>query len=173
MSILKLRCNVLLRNISIKMYSVNLIFDKSGPIFKFASQQTFVLMKTSSRRLDQDEYIRLSQTSSEDIFKTSWSRSIYSSWPYASLQDVFKTPSRRLQDVFKTSSRRFEGVFKTSSKCLQELLKMCSRGLAKVLSGRIIRVNCLPWSTICLGHTTEKFMVSVENLQVWYKFLKF
>ena len=173
MSILKLRCNILLRSISIKMYSVKLIFDKSGPIFKFTSQQTFVLMKTSSRRLDQDEYIRLSQTSSEDIFKTSWSWSIYSSWPYASLQDVFKTPSRRLQGVFKTSSRHLDDVFKTSSKRLQDILKMSSRGLAKVLSGRIIRVNRLPRSRICLGHTTEKFMVSVENLQVWYKFLKF
>ena len=137
------------------------------------SKQTFVLMKTSSRRLDQDEYIRLSQTSSEDIFKTSWSWSIYSSWPYASLQDVFKTPSRRLQGVFKTSSRHLDDVFKTSSKRLQDILKMSSRGLAKVLSGRIIRVNCLPRSRICLGHTTEKFMVSVENLEVWYKFLKF
>ena len=36
-----------------------------------ATQQTFVLMKTSSRRLDQDEYVRLSLTSSEDVFKTS------------------------------------------------------------------------------------------------------
>ena len=41
------------------------------------SQQTFVLMKTSWRRLDQDEYVHLSLTSSEDVFKTSWSRPIY------------------------------------------------------------------------------------------------
>ena len=33
------------------------------------TQQTFVLVQTSSRRLDQDEYIRLSHTSSEDVFK--------------------------------------------------------------------------------------------------------
>ena len=31
---------------------------------------------------------------------------------------------------------------------------------------RIIRLNCLPSSRICLGNTSEKFMVSVENLQV-------
>ena len=69
-------------------------------------QQTFVLMKTSSRRLDQDEYVRLSLTSSEDVFKTSSKR----------LQDLFKASSRRLQDVLKTSSRCLRDVFKTSSR---------------------------------------------------------
>ena len=115
------------------------------------SQQTFVLMKTSWRRL--------SSPSSADVFrlrlqKTSWSR----------LQDVLiktnmfvlalhlqKTSSRRLrqhqyvrlghmssrrlQDVFKTSpkclaktsSRRFEDVFKTSSNPLQGVFKTSSR----------------------------------------------
>ena len=79
-------------------------------------QQTFVLMKTSWRRLwssssedvfktsssrpDQDEYIRLTHTSSEDVFKTSSSRPTYSSWPY-----VFKMFWKRLQDIFKTFSR--------------------------------------------------------------------
>ena len=51
------------------------------------------LQKTSSRRLDQDQYIRLGHMSSkhlQDGFKTSW-------------KNVFKTSSRRLQDVFKTS----------------------------------------------------------------------
>ena len=84
------------------------------------------LRKTSSRRLDQDEYVRLSLTSSEDVFKTSWSRPIYSSWLY-----VFKTFSRCFEDVlqkglqnmFKTSSRRFEDVFKTSSRRLEKLLQ--------------------------------------------------
>ena len=86
------------------------------------------------RRLDQDEYVRLSFTSSEDVFKTSWSRPIYSSWPY-----VFKTSSRRfqdvlprcLQDVFKTSSRR---LAKTSSRHLQDVFKTSSRRLAKTSS---------------------------------------
>ena len=65
------------------------------------------------------------------FFNTSWSRPIYSSWPY-----VFKTFSKRLakmssrhlkdglprclQDVFKTSSR---GLAKTSSRPLQDLLQ--------------------------------------------------
>ena len=63
--------------------------EKPGGSFAQAEtvQQTFVLMKTSSRRLedvfrlrlqktssrrlDQDEYIHLTDTSSEDVFKTS------------------------------------------------------------------------------------------------------
>ena len=96
-------------------------------------------------RLDQDEYVRFSLTSSEDVFKMSWSRPIYSAWPYVfktssrrfqdvfktSCQDVFKTFSRRLQDVlqkrlqdiFKTSSRRLQDVLKTSSRYLQDVFK--------------------------------------------------
>ena len=88
-------------------------------------QQTFVLMKTSWRRLW--------SSSSEDVFKTSWSRRIYSPYSYvfktsssrstySSWSYVFKTSSRRFQDVFKTSSRRFENVFKTSSRRFQDLL---------------------------------------------------
>ena len=65
------------------------------------------LQKMSSRRLDQGEYIRLSHTSSEDVFKTSWSRPIYSSWSY-----VFKVSSRSFQDIFQTSCKN---AFKTFS----------------------------------------------------------
>ena len=81
---------------------------------KFEStQQTFVLMKTSSRCLDQDEYVRLSLTSSEDVFKTSWSRPIYSSWLYV-LREVLKMSSRRLGRrkivTLKTCWRRFQDM---------------------------------------------------------------
>ena len=89
------------------------------------------VFNTSSRRLDQDQYIRQGHTSSRR------------------LQDVLLI---RLQDVFKTSC---ENVFKTSS-----------RRLAKVFSRYIIKVNCLPRSRIFLVYTSEKFIVSVENLQV-------
>ena len=58
----------------------------------------------------------------QDVFKTSWSRPIYSSLPF-----IFKTSSRRLtktfQDVFKTSARRFEDVFKISSRHFQDVLR--------------------------------------------------
>ena len=81
----------------------------------FSSEDVFIrtnifallipLQKTSSRRLDQYQYIRLGHTSSrrfEDVFKTSSKR----------LQDIFKTSYKK---VFKKSSRRFEDVFKASS----------------------------------------------------------
>ena len=91
------------------------------------------VFKTSSRRLDQDEYIRLSHSSSEDVFKTSWSRPIYSSWSY-----VFKTSSRRFQDVFKTPSRRFEDVFKMSSRHLQDVLQRCLQDAFKTYNQFIL-----------------------------------
>ena len=112
-----------------KVAEISPVFKKLDNTSKDNSQQTFVLMKTSSRRLDQDEYVRLSFTSSEDVFKTSWSRPIYSSWPY-----VFKTSSRRLQDM---SSRRLQrnnfSSSKTSSRRLGRrkivTLKTCWRRL--------------------------------------------
>ena len=73
------------------------------------------LQKKSSRRLDEDEYIVINHTSSEAVFKTSWSRPIYSFCPY-----IFKTFSRRLQDV---SQIRLEDMLKTFWR-------------------RIIKVNC-------------------------------
>ena len=74
------------------------------------------------RRLDQDEYVRLSLTSSEDVLvKTNISVLAIC------LEDVFKTFSRRLQDVFKTSSRRFQDVFKTSSRCPAKISSRCSQ----------------------------------------------
>ena len=78
------------------------------------------------RRLDQDEYVLLTHTSSEDVFKTSSSKPIYSPWSY-----IFKTSSKCFQDVFKTSSkrlpntssRRLQDIFKTSSRHLQDIFK--------------------------------------------------
>ena len=74
------------------------------------------LQKTSSRRLDQDQYIRLGHTSSrrlQDVFK-------------ASSRRLTKTFSRSLQNVFRTSCKN---VFKTSSRCLA---KMSSRPVQDV-----------------------------------------
>ena len=111
----------------------------TGILARVLSQQTFVLMKTSfvfafKRHLDEDEYILINHTSSEDVFKTSWSRPIYSSCPY-----VFKASSRRFQDVFKMScynvfktfsrrlqdvlQKRLQDVFKMSSTCFQDVFK--------------------------------------------------
>ena len=95
------------------------------------------LEKASSRRLDQDEYIRLSHTSSrclQDIFKTS-SRLLQDVFP-RHLQDVLK---KRLQDVFKTSSRRPQHEFKICHQVklflltrLQDVFKAFSRGIQHV-----------------------------------------
>ena len=118
------------------------------------TQQTFVLMKTSSRRLP--------SSSSEFVFKTSWSRRKYSPLPYVfrrRLQDVlFKTNifvlAIRLQDVFKTScqhvlktsSRRLEkclqDIFKTSSRRFEDVFKTSCKDISKMFSRRIIKLNC-------------------------------
>ena len=100
------------------------------------------LQKTSSRRLGQDQYIRLGHTSSR------------------CLQDVFKTSSRRLA---KTSSRHLQDVFKTYH---QAKLFLVTR-LREVFN-LLLRRNpkMAIYKGICLGHTTsEKFMVSAQNLQ--------
>ena len=133
----------------------------------------------------------------QEVSKTSWSRPIYSSWPY-----FFKTSSRSFQHVFKTPSRCFQHVLKTSSKCLQDLCKTSSRHLRDVLQRHIQdifkayhQVNLFQltrtrevfntflrrsfpkaaiYRGICLGSTTsKKFMVSVQNLQEREKILKF
>ena len=78
---------------------------------KTSSRRFQDVVKTYSRRLDQDEYIHLTHTSPENVFKTF---------------------SRRLQNVLKTSC---ENVFQTSSKHLpktfQDVFRMSSRSLAK------------------------------------------
>ena len=117
------------------------------------------LQKTSSRRLDQDQYIHLGHMSSgrlQDVFKTSSKR----------LQDVFKTSSknvfkkswRRFQDVFKTSSRRLaktflrrlqnvsktscKNVFKMFWRRLQDIFKPSCKDVFKTFSRRIIELIC-------------------------------
>ena len=121
------------------------------------------LHKTSSRRLDQDDYIFVFFISPEDVFKT-FSRHLQDVFKM-SCQDVFKTSLRclqnvlqkRLQDIFntscqdvsktsckdafKTSSRRFQGVFKTSSWHFQGVFKTSSWRLQDVSSSQTVLVN--------------------------------
>ena len=89
------------------------------------------LLKTSSsRRVGQDQYIRLGHASSrrlQEIFKTS-SRRLLDVLPRC-LQDVFTC-----KNVFKTSWSRFQDVFKTFWKRLQDIFKSFSR--------RIIKLKC-------------------------------
>ena len=103
------------------------------------------LQKTSSRRLDQDEYVHLSLTSPEDVLvKTNiFVLAIR-------LQDVFKTFSRRLQDVFKTFSRRLQDVlqkrlqdiFKTSSRRFEDVFKTSCKDIFKMFSRHTIKLIC-------------------------------
>ena len=104
------------------------------------------------------------------------------------LQDVCKTSSRRLQDVlqkrlqdiFKTSSRRLQNVFKTSwktsSRHLQDVFKTYHQVKLFLLTRlweafntflrRSFPKTVIYSRGICLGNTTsDKFMVSVQNLQ--------
>ena len=67
---------VSINHIALPLHSFDKCYYNLQEIMKVGSQQTFVLMKTSfvfvfRRRLHQDEYIRLNHSSSEDVFKTS------------------------------------------------------------------------------------------------------
>ena len=84
-------------------------------------------VKTSSRHFDQDEYIRLSHMSSEDVFN------MFSKlFKMRCLQQVFKTYSRRLDDILKTYWRRLKDVFCLCLLCLC-LAKTYWRRLQNVL----------------------------------------
>ena len=149
------------------------------------------VLKTSfvfifGRRLDQDEYVRFSLTSSEDVFKTSSRRldqDQYIPLGYTSsrrLQDVFKTSSRRLQDVlprllqdvlqkglqdiFKTFWRRLQSVFKTYQQVKLFLLTRLWEAVDTFLRRSFQKT--IIYRGICPGNTTsEKFIVSVQNLE--------
>ena len=94
------------------------------------------------RRFDQGEYVRLSLTSSEDVFKASSRRlgqDQYIPVGHTSsrrLQDIFKTSC---QDVFKTFSRRLQDVLE---KRLQDIFKTSCKDIFKTLSRHIIKLNC-------------------------------
>ena len=124
-------------SLNCKKYPAHIRLDEDvlkTPWGRLLSSSSEDVLKKSSIRLDQDEYIRLSHLSSEDFFKTS-SRHLdqdqYIRLDHTSstrVQDVLKTSSRRLaktssrplQDIFNTS---FQDVFKTSSRCLQKCLQ--------------------------------------------------
>ena len=103
------------------------------------TQQTFVLVKTSSRRL--------SSSSSDNVLKVSWRRldqEQYICLGQTSSEGVFKTSSRCLnQDKYiglsHMSSRRFQDVLKTSC---QNVFKISSRGLARTFSRHLFETSC-------------------------------
>ena len=146
------------------------------------------LQKTFSRRL-QDVLVKTNifvlAIRLQDVFKTSSRRLAKTSSRH--LQDVFKTFSRRLQDIFKTSSKRLQdvlkNVFKTSSRRLQDVLQRYLQDVFKTYHQvklflltrlwkafntflRLSSPKTIIYRAICPGNTTsDKFMVSVQNLQ--------
>ena len=111
------------------------------------------IFKMSSRRLDQDKYIRFGEmfckrffkTSCKDVFKTS-----------SRLQDVFETPSRLL-NVFETFSKRFQDVLKTSWRRTTQGKLVLLTGLQDVFKtfSRRLQDICLP----------DVFKMSLRHLQ--------
>ena len=102
-------------------------------IFKKFSRHLQDIFKTSSRSLDQEEYVSLTHTSSEDVLIKSNIIVLF-----IRLQDVFRTSCKI---VFKTSSRRL--IFKTSSRHIQDVFKAFCKDIFKTFSSRIIKLNCL------------------------------
>ena len=109
------------------------------------------LQKMSSRRY-QDEYIRLTHTSSEDVLiKTKHIRLGHTS--SRRLQDVLP---RHLQNVFKMSCKK---VFKTSSRSFQEVLNTSStryQGEYIHLTHASSEDVLIKTKHIRLGHTSSK-----------------
>ena len=147
------------------------------PFGNSLSQQTFVLMKMCWRRL---------LSLSWEEFKTSWSRRTYSPQSY-----VFR---RRLQNVLVKTNIFvlvicLQDLFKTFSRCLQhalperlqDIFKMYHQVILFLLTGFRDVFNMFLRSTaktvmykrIWLGHTSEKFMISVQTLQEWKNFSSF
>ena len=101
--------------------------------------------------------------------KTSWSRPVYLFWSY-----IFKAFLRCLQDIVprhlgQTCSRHLQDVSKSYHQVklfllthLQDIFETYSTHFWDVLHRRI-----------CIGHTSEKFMVSVLNFQEWKKVFHF
>ena len=103
------------------------LFAQSWKYMTFTETLCVMTMKNDTKtedpadiHLDEDvlktSFVFVFRRRLQDVFKTSWSRPIYSSWPY-----VFKTSLRCLQDIFKTSCK--------------DIFKMFSR--------RTTRLNCL------------------------------
>ena len=113
------------------------------------------LLSSSSRHLNQDEYIRLSCTFSEDVFiKTNiFVLSIR-------LQGVFRTFSKDLQGVLQ---KRLEDTFKTFSRPLQNVFR-CLTGLKVGVWLRVWNIELLSWK-ICLTSFLKKQKFVVDSKQ--------
>ena len=150
-------------------------------VFKKFSRRLQDVFETSSRRL-----AKTSSRHLQDVFKRFW----------RCLQNIVKTSSRHLQNAFKTLwktfSRHLQDVFKIIWRRLQDVLQRYLQDVFKTYHQvKLFLLTCL-WEAfntflrrsfpkmmiiyrgICPGSTTsDKFMVSVQNLQERQKFIKF
>ena len=98
-----------------------------------ASQQIFVLMKTPGRRL-------LSPCS-DDVFKTYWSKRIYSPYTYVFRRRLDQDRYIRLghtssiRFLAKLSLRLLQGAFKVFWRHIEDILKILSRNSCHLLGG--------------------------------------
>ena len=153
------------------------------------------IFKTFSKRLDQDQCIFLSHTSSRHPQGLSKKSLRHHGKKFSiHLQGLFKTSSKclayvfqkrlgdvlqkrfedalqkRLWDIFKTSSWRFEKFFKEYH---PDKLFLLTR-LREVFSNFLSRTaKTVIYRGICLCHTSQKFMISLQNLKEIWRFLKF
>ena len=119
------------------------------------------------RHLHQDEYISLSRTSSEDVLKTSSRR--LDQDQYICLGHMFKTSSKHLQDVLQ---RCLQDVFKTYHKVKLFLLKRLQDSY-EMYSTRfwgVLQRLFVIYRMICLDYTSEKFMVNCKSVKIFRSF---
>ena len=84
--------------------------------------------------------------------------------------NIFVVLVKYLQDVFKTSSRLLQDVLKTYHQ-VKLFLLVSLRDVVNTFLRRTAKM--VYYSRIRLSHTSDKVTASVQNLQEWYKFLKF
>ena len=123
------------------------------------------------RRLNQNEYVRLSLTSSRRLQDLLVKTNIFVL--AIRLQDVFKTSSRRLQDIFETSCQDvFKTSWKTSSRHLQDVLQRDLQDVFKTHHQvKLFLLTCLREAFFFIVtftlHSNVKKLQSLGNLN-WY-----
>ena len=151
--------------------------EETSHVFVFRRRLQSVLIKTN---------ILVLIMHLQDVFKT-FSRCL-SKTSSRHLEDVLQ---KSLQDIFETSWRRFDDVLNTSSRRLckiswRRLCKMWSKHLQDVykkhhqvklllltrlrdIFSTLLRftMKTIIYRKICLGHTSEKNLVRVKNVQEW------
>ena len=156
--------------------SIDVHWTSAGPLgyIRLTHTSSENVFKMSSRRIDQDQYIRLvirlqeiaemSSKRLQDVFKTSFKNVLKTS--SRRFEDVFKMSSRCLQDVFKSSSRRLQDALQ---KCLQDIFRTSCKDVFKALSRLIIKLDCSYTFSRCLGDVFKTFLrrtpktVSIEG----------